>query len=163
MTICEMLARNARVYPGEVALVERIPDKQVRKEITWRQFDQRASAVANALVEKGVKKGDKVLHLMTNSINWLVAYLGVIRTGAWVVPLNYRFTGKDMKYCADVSEASTLMFGEEFVERVEGIRLELTSVKNYIFAGRESPEYAEEFESMLNRSSAKAPEVGHKG
>lgn len=159
MTICEMLARNARVYPSEVALVERIPDKQVRKEITWRQFDQRASAVANALIDKGVKKGDKVLHLMTNSINWLVAYLGVVRTGAWVVPLNYRFTGKDIKYCADVSEASALIFGEEFVDRVEGIRPELTSVKNYIFAGRESPEYAEEFESMLNRSSAKVPEV----
>ncbi|MBU2608608.1 MAG: acyl--CoA ligase, partial [Chloroflexi bacterium] len=136
-----------------------IPDKHVRKEITWGQFDQRANAVANALIEKGIKKGDKVLHLMTNSINWLLAYLGVLRTGAWVVPLNYRFTGKDIKYCADVSEASLLIFGEEFVDRVEDIRLELPLVKNYIFAGKESPDYAEEFESILDRASLKLPEV----
>ena len=44
------------------------------------------------------------MHLMMNSIDWLVAYFGIVRTGAWVVPLNFRFTSADIKYCADVAE-----------------------------------------------------------
>ena len=81
MTITEMLARNARMYPKDVALVELKPSKGVRKELTWQKFDERANRIANALADKGVVKGDKVLHLMMNSINWLEAYFGIIKTG----------------------------------------------------------------------------------
>ena len=66
--IAEMLARNARMYPDEVALIERIPAESRRREITWQQFDERANRFANILTEKGVKKGAKVVHLMYNSI-----------------------------------------------------------------------------------------------
>ena len=83
MTIAEMLARNARMFPHDTALVELKPGAKIRKEITWQEFDDRANRVANALIERGIKKGDKVIHLMMNSIDWLVAYFGIIRTGAW--------------------------------------------------------------------------------
>ena len=84
--IAEILARNARMYPDEVALIERIPAEGRRWEITWQQFDERANRFANVLMEKGVKKGAKVVHLMYNGIDWLIAYLGIVKTGAWVVP-----------------------------------------------------------------------------
>ncbi len=48
---------------------------------------------------------------MNNSIEWLIAYFGIVRTGAWVVPLNFRFTSDDIKYCADVAEPDILVFG----------------------------------------------------
>ena len=92
MTIVEMLARNARNYPDESALIELKPSQKMRRESSWRVFDERVNRVANALAARGVGKGDKVLHLMLNSINWLEAYFGIIRTGAWAVPLNFRFT-----------------------------------------------------------------------
>ena len=81
--IGEMLARNARMVPDGLALVERIPGEKKRTEITWKQFDEGANRFANVLIRKGIKKGDKVVHLMMNSIDWLVAYFGIIRTGAW--------------------------------------------------------------------------------
>src|SRR4030042_2034477 len=90
--IGEMLARNARMYPNDIALVERIAAEKKRTEITWKEFDEKANKFANILKNKGVKKGDKVSHWMQNSIDWLVAYFGIVRTGAWVVPLNFRFT-----------------------------------------------------------------------
>ena len=92
MTIAEILARNARMYPSDSALIELKPSKKIRREITWKEFDERANRVANALIDRGVRRDDKVIHLMMNSINWLEAYFGIIRTGAWAVPLNYRFT-----------------------------------------------------------------------
>ena len=56
--IGEILARNARLYPDSVALVERAPGEKKRREITWKQFDERANRFANVLIHKGVRKGD---------------------------------------------------------------------------------------------------------
>jgi acyl-CoA synthetase (AMP-forming)/AMP-acid ligase II len=145
--IGEMLARNARMYPDDIALVERIPAQKKRFEITWKQFDEEVNRFANVLTGKGIRKGDKVVHLMMNSIDWLIAYFGIIRTGAWVVPLNFRFTGKDIKYCIDVAEPKIILFGEEFTERIEEIK-ERIKVEEYIFAGNESPDFAESFKNL---------------
>jgi acyl-CoA synthetase (AMP-forming)/AMP-acid ligase II len=42
----------------------------------------------------------------------LEAYFGIIRTGAWSVPLNFRFASKDLRYCADIAEAKAIIFGD---------------------------------------------------
>ena len=152
MLITEILARNARMYGDEIALVERDPVKNSRKEITWQQFDAEANRVANTLLAKGIKKGDKVVHLMMNSIEWLPAYFGVLRTGAWVVPLNFRFSADDIKYCSEIAEAKAFIFGEEFVDRVNPIKDSLDkTVADYIFVGSEDlrPEYAEQYTNVL--------------
>ena len=98
MLISELLKQNAHLYPDENALIELHPSKNLRKTITWREFDTRANQVANALIERGIKKGDKVIHLMMNSIDWLAVYFGIIRAGAWAVPLNFRFSAKEIKF-----------------------------------------------------------------
>lgn len=147
--IGEMLARNARMYPDDIALVERIPAEGKRSTITWREFDERANRFANVLVSKGIRKGDKAMHLMNNSIDWLIAYFGIIRTGAWVVPLNFRFTSDDIKYCSDVAEPDIFVFGEEFENRIEPIRKGLLSVKHFICVGESIPPYAESFSRLL--------------
>ena len=152
MLITEILARNARMYGNEIALVERDPAKNSRKEITWQEFDAEANRVANALIDKGIKKGDKVVHLMMNSIEWLPAYFGVLRTGAWVVPLNFRFSADDIQYCSEIAEARAFIFGEEFIDRVNPIKEALDqSVKNYIYVGPEDsrPGYAEQYTDVL--------------
>ncbi len=157
--IGEILARNARLYPNDVALIERVPAENKRSEITWKQFDEGANRFANVLMKKGIKKGDKVIHLMMNSIDWLIAYFGIVRTGAWAVPLNFRFTGNDIQYCSDVAEPSCVIFSEEFLDRITGIKANLKTVKRYIFIGKETPGYAESFEKLVNQSSANPPNV----
>jgi len=77
--------------------------------------------VPDALIRKGIKKGDKVVHLMMNSIDWLIAYFGIIRTGAWCVPLNFRFAGGISSTCCDVAEPRCIVFGEEFIDRIDSI------------------------------------------
>ena len=156
--IAEILARNARMYPDEVALIERVPDKNKRWEITWQQFDERANRFANVLMEKGVKKGAKVVHLMYNGIDWLTAYFGIVKTGAWVVPLNFRYTSEDIIYCLDVAQPDTLLFGDEFTERIGAIKDQI-SVKHYICAGREIPEYADSFAKLIEDAPKATPKI----
>jgi len=159
MRIDEMLARNARMYPNEISLVERNTIKGTRKEITWKQFEERANKMANALMERGVKKSDKVLLLMYNCINWFESFFGIIRTGAWVIPLNYRFTSEDIKYCNDLCQAKVLIYGQEFFERVQTIESKLPSIENYICVGEGLQKGAEEFEKVMGESSEEIPQV----
>jgi acyl-CoA synthetase (AMP-forming)/AMP-acid ligase II len=155
--IGEILARNARLYPNDVALIERVPAEGKRTEITWKQFDEGVNRFANVLMKKGIKKGDKVIHLMMNSIDWLIAYFGIVRTGAWAVPLNFRFTGTDIKYCCDVAGPQCVIFSEDFIDRVDKIKSDLTTVKHYIFVGKETPSYAEPFDRLLEKSTSTPP------
>ena len=154
--IGEMLARNARMYPNDVALVERIPAEKKRWEITWKEFDDRANQFSNILVKKGVKKGDKVIHFMNNSIDWLVCYFGIVRTGAWVVPLNFRFTAEDLKYCSGVAKSCAMVYDQEFTDRVEAAKKELdaSGIKNYICVGPETPAWAEPYTKLMEGAPA---------
>ena len=56
MLIADLLKQNARLYPDEIALIELHPGKNLRKTITWREFDTKANRVANALIERGIKE-----------------------------------------------------------------------------------------------------------
>lgn len=149
-----MLARNARMYPERTALIELKPGTGLRKEITWKEFDDQVNRVANALIDRGVTRGDRVIHWMMNSIEWLEVYFGIIRTGAWAVPLNFRFTSHDLKYCADISEAKTMVFSEEFTDRVGEARSELKHIKDYISVGPDTPAGTENIVDVLAKSSA---------
>jgi acyl-CoA synthetase (AMP-forming)/AMP-acid ligase II len=159
--IGEILARNARRYPDDIALIERDSAENKRKQITWKQFDESANRFANVLKNMGITKGDKVIHLMMNSIDWFIAYFGILRTGAWVVPLNFRFASREIKYCIDVAEPRAMIFGSEFAEKVASVRDEMSmpTVKHYFCAGKNVPAYARAFDKVLGLSSPNLPEV----
>lgn len=152
MLITEILARNARMYGSEIALIEREPEKNRRVEITWKTFDDQANALARALIARGIRKGDRVAHLMMNGIDWLPAYFGILRTGAWAVPLNFRFVAKTIATCIRTAEAKALIFGEAFIDRVAHVRPEIEEcVRIFIFAGPEHlrPAWAESLEGLI--------------
>jgi acyl-CoA synthetase (AMP-forming)/AMP-acid ligase II len=153
--ISELLSQNARLYPNDIALVELKPSSMIRKEITWKEFDDRANRVANALMEGGIKRGDRVIHWMMNCINWLEIYFGIVRAGAWAVPLNFRFTGRDFKYCADIAEAKAMFLGQDFVERVETVRSQLHTIERYILVSDDIPKGMHSYDDMVSSSSSK--------
>ena len=163
MPITEFLEENAVKYPGETALVELNPEVQeirrttwkeyelierplgraYRREITWRVFDEKANRCANLLIGRGIKKGDKVAILMMNGIEWLPIYFGALNAGALAVPLNFRYTAEEIRYCLDLSDAGALFFGPEFIGRVEDIVEDIPKVKLIFYVGDGCPAYAE--------------------
>ena len=154
MIIMEILARNARMYGSETALIEREPSRNIRRTLTWEAFDRQSNQLARALMELGVSKGDRVIHLMTNCIEWLPIYFGILRTGAWAVPLNFRFESPTILRCADVSEAKIMIFGPEFIQRIDRIKNQLDRfVRTYIYVGpqEQRPDYAVAFTDLRAR------------
>jgi len=162
MLITEILARNARCYPYDIALVERDPAATSRREISWNEFNRDANRFANALIQMGVNKGGRVGHLLMNCLEWLPAYFGILRTGAWVVPLNFRFEAEVIRACVKISEIKVLLFGPEFVERIESVKPDLDGIiEHYIFLGPESerPRYALHYEELIADSDEHDPGI----
>ncbi|MDR1570261.1 MAG: acyl--CoA ligase [Oscillospiraceae bacterium] len=138
MPITSFLEDNAARFPDDIALVEINPaalggagdwrefslvetsrSSGYRKEATWREFDEMANRVARLILAQGVRRGGKVAILLMNCLEWLPIYFGVLKSGAIAVPMNFRYTADEIGYCLDLADVELLIFGPEFVERVE--------------------------------------------
>jgi fatty-acyl-CoA synthase len=162
MLITEILARNARLYSLETALIERDPAHNSRRSLTWKAFDAESNQLAHALMARGVVKGDRIVHLMINCLEWLPIYFGILRTGALAVPLNFRFVAGTISRCVDTAEAKVLLFGPEFIERILSVKGRLdSSVASYIYVGPEAscPAFAESYSEMIKDQPQHDPQV----
>jgi acyl-CoA synthetase (AMP-forming)/AMP-acid ligase II len=156
-TIVEMLKENACKTPNDVALIELTPSQNIRKQITWKEFNEQTSQIANHLLQHGIKKGDKVIHWMRNSIPWLVTYFGIIKTGAWAVPLNYRFNAQDFKYCTGIAQAKAIVFEDFFLKTLQ--ETNTSTLTEYIYLGPSLPATMTSYDDILKTSSAEDPRI----
>ena len=179
MVITELLERNAKLYPTDTALVEvnpavkpqpnqtwreyslieTTPGGRYRREMTWKDFDTKANRFANLLLTRGVKKGDKVAILLMNCLEWLPIYFGILKTGALAVPMNYRYTAEEIRYCAELADVDVLVFGEEFITRVDAVREKLPRIHNWFYVGEACPDFADSYDRLVTYCSSIAPAV----
>lgn len=179
MTIVDVLEQNSRSYGDEICLVEINPEvKEVRRvtwkeyelmepnplthyrrEISWGVFDEKANRFANLLLERGIKKGDKVAILLMNCLEWLPIYFGILKTGALAVPLNFRYAPDEIEYCINLAEADVLIFGPEFIGRVEEIVDSISKNRLIFFAGEHCPSFAEDYNTLTSNCSSVAPKI----
>ena len=180
MVITEFLERNARLYGSEVSLVEinpseerdkavtwrdfsliesARPDAPYRREMTWRDFDRKANRFANLLLSRGLQKGTKVGILLMNCLEWLPLYFGILKAGCIAVPMNFRYSSDEIQYCLDLADVSVLVFGPEFVSRMDPIIDSIPGVKLLFYVGRDVPQYAEDCCRLVTFCSSSAPPV----
>ncbi len=179
MQITEVLARNAREWPNDVALVEINPQElenrhttwreysliessaieAFRSEITWAEFEEKANRFANLLLSRGYKKGDKVAILLMNCLEWLPIYFGALRAGCLAVPLNFRYTSDEIRYCLDLADADVLVFGPEFIGRVEQIVDRMPRVRTRFYVGDDCPSFAESYRGLVGYCSSRTPAI----
>ena len=179
MPITEILERNCKLYGEDICLVEINPEiketKRVtwkeyeliqpnptthyRREITWNVFEEKANRFANMLLSRGVKKGDKVAILLMNCLEWLPIYFGILKTGALAVPLNFRYAPDEIKYCLELAEVDILVFGPEFIGRVEEIADEISKNRLLFYVGESCPSFAEDYASLTADCSSQTPMI----
>ena len=180
MVITDFLERNARLYGNETALVEINPseerdkavtwreaslidfqmkDSPYRREMSWKDFDRRANRFANFLLSRGLKRGTRVAILLTNCLEWLPLYFGTLKAGMLAVPLNFRYAADEIRYCLDLSDSSLLVFGPEFVSRIQEIKDDIPKIHTLLYVGRDTPDFAEDALTLLSYCSSSAPPV----
>ena len=179
MPITDILEKNCRLYGDDVCLVEINPEMPetkrstwkeydliepsrapyYRREITWNVFNEKANRFANLLLERGVQKGDKVGILLMNCLEWLPIYFGILKTGALAVPLNFRYSADEIKYCVELADVDILVFGPEFIGRVEEIADDIGRGRLLYFVGDGCPGFAEDYTSHTANCSSQSPKI----
>ena len=179
MPITELLEKNVREYPDDICLVEINPEvKEVRRvtwkeyelmepnptthyrrEITWHVMNEKANRFANLLISRGIKKGDKVAILLMNCLEWLPIYFGILKTGALAVPLNFRYAPDEIEYCVNLADVDILVFGPEFIGRVEEIADNISKNRLLFYVGDNCPTFAEDYITMTANCSSLSPDI----
>ena len=179
MPITDILEQNARLYGSDVALVEINPQElenrhltwkeysliepsptdSFRSELTWSEFDSKSNRLANFLLARGTRRGAKVGILLMNCLEWLPIYFGILKSGAMAVPLNFRYTSEEIRYCADLADIETLIFGPSFIGRIEAICNRMPKIKTLLYVGEDCPSFAESYHTLVSYCSSKSPAI----
>jgi fatty-acyl-CoA synthase len=132
------------------------------KRFTYRQFGERSHRLASALVELGVKPGDRVSFITYNTHQLLEAYYGVLEAGAVLNPINIRLTPKEIGYIVGHAGSNVVFFHKDFKPLVEALAAELPHKPRFvIMEGQPDGVAADEYEALLAGGSPelRTPEI----
>ena len=143
------------VDPGLPALI------RGQQTVTWGDFNRRTQALAAAYLAARTMPGDRIAHLMRNSPAYMETSISGYRARLVHVNVNFRYTGDELFYILDNSDAAVLVFDAEFAPLIAAIRHRLP-VKLFLQVGGETADFAQDFESVAASAAVHAPQA-HSG
>ncbi len=153
LLVNDFLRRAATLYPDKTAIVDGA------QRFTYREFQQRAHRLSNALLALGIGKGDRVCILSPNSHHFLESFYGTSQIGAILVPLNYRLVAADHEYILNHAGVCAVLVDQDYTAVVDEIRPRLKSVQHWIRAGGEgaAPAGWVDWEAWIATAAPAAP------
>ena len=151
LTIGQMLAVHARLSPDKVGA------RDLDRAMTFRQWNQRACRLANALLGLALAKGDRVAVLAYNRVEWAEIYAATAKAGLVVVPVNFRLVGPEIAYIVENAGASALIVEDVLADAVEDVRADLPG--NLIhFGAAACPAGYRAYEDLIAAATDREPE-----
>ncbi|MFF2486178.1 class I adenylate-forming enzyme family protein [Microbacterium sp. NPDC058062] len=109
-TVSDLLEARALTSPTGIALA--YPGQGTT--LTWSEWDDQSAALARALVDRGLQKGDRVALLAENRIEWSIAQMGAARAGLILVPINTHSRSEDLRHALGQSGSRAVILTERF-------------------------------------------------
>ena len=153
LVLGEIPCRNARKYPERIALVFG------EQRIAWGQLDQNTNRLGNALMSRGVKRGDKVAVLMRNRYEIIETYFSVAKIGGVSVPLNFRLAPREISHMIINSDSQILVYESYFQDVVDKIKPDLPHVEKFIVLDGEGSKECERYADLLAEGDSARPMV----
>src|SRR4029453_10976772 len=119
LSVSDAIAAHARLFPRRTAT------RDSARTLTFADWDDRATRLANGLLGLGPAKGARVALLAYNCVEWMELYVAIARAGLVAVPINFRLLGTEIAYIVSHSESRAIVAQEDLRDRVEAIRAEL--------------------------------------
>ncbi|GAB4267276.1 MAG: class I adenylate-forming enzyme family protein [Candidatus Promineifilaceae bacterium] len=129
----DFLETSAQQTPDKIALV------CGKSRFTYAQIDQMANRLAHALVSRGVKRGDRVLLWLPNSVEMVVAVFATLKANAVFVPVNITTKQDKLVYLANNCRAAVLMATDRHYETAVTIASAAPSIHTIIGTGAHTP------------------------
>jgi long-chain acyl-CoA synthetase len=154
MNASDGLRLSAWKYPEKTAVVF------FDERVSYDELDRRVNRLANGLLERGFKKGDKIAYLVYNCLEGVEIIQALLRLGITLIPINYRLSPEHTEYIINHSDATCLFLGEDLISSTEPIMPKLKNIprENYIIVGAEAPQGMGQYEAFLSSSEVN-PEV----
>ena len=129
------------------------------RRISWSELNDRVNRLANALIDLGVKKGDKVTIMFHNCPEFFESNYAIQKIGGIPVPMNYRFSEREIEYQTNHSDSTVIIFEDLWFDSVNAARPNFEKVKHLIYAGKNCPEDMLDYGDLINKSSPKEPDI----
>jgi len=133
MTLHGLLEQTAERYPERLATIF------LGAKLPYRALNEAANRFAHALLNLGVKEGDRVALMLPNCPQFLIAFYGALKAGAVVAAMNPLYTTREIEYQLNDAEAETLVTLSKFYPTVEAVRRKtalqrviVTNIKEYL-------------------------------
>ncbi len=136
------------------------------RRFTFRELNRRCNQIANGLLNRGVKPGDRVATLLKNSIEFVEAYFAVAKIGAILVPVNWRLVANEIAYILNDSGAIALLYDSEFDVVVNDVHDKtMAGVKNYVRVNAvqvpSAPaDFSKDYDELVEAASEAEPPIG---
>ena len=155
LTVAEVVAAQARLQPAKVGA------RDSRRSLSFAQWNERASRLANALLALGLAKGDRVALLAYNCVEWMELYVALARAGLVAVPVNFRLVASEIEYIATHCEARAFVVQDALIDRVAPIRDRLAVVTGGFvhFGAERAPDGWQSYEALIAAAPPAAPAV----
>lgn len=125
-----------------------------KKSITYAELFKQVNQVANALTNRGLAKGDRILIIMPRLIETYVMYLGCLKAGLVVIPSSEMLRSKDLSYRINHGEAKAVIAYEPFTEEVDNIQEATPSLNDKFVIGHETNEWMSIEKIMASESES---------
>lgn len=124
------------------------------KKITFKELNELSDSFAKGIVKRGIQKGDRVGLWMHNHPEWIVAWFGISKTGAVIVPLDYWYTPGEAEYILHHSGVRALVISEamlkvDFPAMVEEIKAKLRGLQLVVTLGNADREWLTSWEELV--------------
>ncbi|MEZ5557301.1 MAG: long-chain-fatty-acid--CoA ligase [Pseudomonadales bacterium] len=153
-----ILAKRALLSPHVEAYIDSHSDLR----LTYAALNVRSNRLANAFIEAGVEKGERVGLLLMNSAEFMESYFALGKIGAVVVPLNWRLVADELEFILKDSGTRRLIFDDDFVDTVAELhsRGERTDVVQWlqVAAGGDAAHFAESYEVFRDAGADAEPQ-----
>ena len=129
------------------------------RRITWGKLNERVNRLATALVDLGLKKDDKVSFIFRNCPEFLEINYAVQKAGGIPVPMNYRFTPREITFQANHSDSVIFLVEDLWLDAVQRARPDLPNIRHYICSGKNCPDDMTPYEELIAKYPAVDPEI----
>ncbi len=119
LNVGEMLSVNARLYPHRPAV------KDLRRSLTYAQYEERANRLANAFSGLGLAQGARLAVYAHNCVEWMEIYAACAKSGVVAVPVNFRLAASEVRYILEDCEAAAVVAGADLADTIDAIRGDL--------------------------------------
>ncbi|MCB1644821.1 MAG: long-chain-fatty-acid--CoA ligase [Pseudomonadales bacterium] len=158
--IGQFLARRAFLNPDRAAYVDGLSGER----LSFATLNSRCNRIANSLIQRGVKPGDRVGLLMKNGVEFIESFFAIAKIGGVIVPLNWRLVADELEFILKDSGTRTLLFGAPFLDLATELyqRGDKTEILDWIQVaeGQGETHFSADYHQLQDAAADTEPAVG---